>query len=59
MSPDLFAKKAFNLVAKNEAIIVVPWWWKLFWWLDRLSPSLGIIFARKNSQVMRKQLGIK
>jgi NAD(P)-dependent dehydrogenase (short-subunit alcohol dehydrogenase family) len=58
MSPDLFAKKALNLVGKNKAIIVIPWWWKSFWWITRLSPSLGIIFARNRSQVMRKQLGV-
>ncbi len=59
MTPDLFAKKALNLVAKNKAIIIVPWWWKLFWWVTRLSPSLGIILAQKNSQVMRKQLEVE
>jgi len=59
MSPDLFAKKALNLVAKNKAIIVVPWWWKIFWWVTRLSPSLGIILAQKNAQVMRKQLRVE
>lgn len=58
MSPDLFARKALNLVAKNKAIIIVPWWWKLFWWMNRLSPSLGIIFARKRSEKVRKQLGM-
>jgi NAD(P)-dependent dehydrogenase (short-subunit alcohol dehydrogenase family) len=59
MSPDLFAKKALNLVAKNKAIIIVPWWWKLFWWINRLSPSLGIIIARKRSEMVRKQLGMQ
>ena len=59
MSPDLFAKKALNLVAKNKAIIIVPWWWKLFWWINRLSPSLGIIVARKRSEMVRKQLGMQ
>ncbi len=59
MPPDLFAKKALNLVAKNKAIIIVPWWWSLFWWMNRLSPSLGIIVARKRSEKVRKQLGME
>ena len=59
MSPDLFAKKALNLVAKNKAIIIVPWWWKIFWWINRLSPSLGIIVARKRSEMVRKQLAME
>ena len=58
MSPDLFAKKVLNSVAKNKAIIIVPTWWKLFWWINRLSPSLGIFLAQKRFQKMQKELGI-
>ena len=58
MPPDIFAYKAINSVAKNKAIIIIPSWWKLFWWIDRLFPSLGIHLARKNFQKMQKQLGI-
>ena len=31
MSPNIFADKVLNLIAKNKAIIIVPSWWKLFW----------------------------
>jgi NAD(P)-dependent dehydrogenase (short-subunit alcohol dehydrogenase family) len=48
MSPDVFAKKALKLVAKNKAVIILPSWNKLFWWIDRFIPSLGMILARKN-----------
>jgi NAD(P)-dependent dehydrogenase (short-subunit alcohol dehydrogenase family) len=58
MSPDLFAKKVLNSVPKNKAIIIVPTWWKLFWWINRLSPSLGIFLAQKRFQKMQKELGI-
>jgi short-subunit dehydrogenase len=58
MPPDIFAYKAINAVAKNKAIIIVPSWWKLFWWINRLFPSLGINLARKNFQKVQKQLGI-
>ena len=58
ISPNIFAKKVLNSVAKNKAIIIVPSWWKLFWWIDRLSPSLGIFLAQKRFQKMQKEFGI-
>ena len=58
MPPDIFAYKAINSIAKNKAIIIVPSWWKLFWWIDRLFPSLGINLAGMNFQKVQKQLGI-
>jgi NAD(P)-dependent dehydrogenase (short-subunit alcohol dehydrogenase family) len=42
MDPDVFAGKVLRAVAGNEAIIVVPGWWKALWYLDRLSPSLSM-----------------
>ncbi len=41
MDPDVFAGKVLRAVARNEAIIVVPAWWRALWYLDRLSPSLS------------------
>jgi NAD(P)-dependent dehydrogenase (short-subunit alcohol dehydrogenase family) len=58
MSPDIFAEKVLNLVAKNKPIIIVPSWWKLFWWINRLSPSLGRFLAQKRFQKMQKELGM-
>jgi NAD(P)-dependent dehydrogenase (short-subunit alcohol dehydrogenase family) len=58
MSPDIFAEKVLNSVAKNKAIIIVPSWWKLFWWINRLSPSLGMFLAQKRFQKIQKELGI-
>lgn len=58
MPPNIFSKKVLNSVAKNKAIIIVPFWWKLFWWINRLSPSLGIFLAQKRFQKMQKELGI-
>jgi len=55
MPPNLFAEKVLNAVAKNKAIIIVPSWWKLFWWINRLSPALGIFLAQKQYQKMRKE----
>jgi short-subunit dehydrogenase len=57
MSPRIFAEKVLNAVAKNKAIIIFPSWWKLFWWTNRLSPSLGISLAQKRFQDTIKKLG--
>lgn len=48
ITAEVFAKKALDAVAKNQAIIVVPTLWKLFWWLYRLSPTLCLKIAAKN-----------
>jgi len=54
MSPDAFAKKALAAVAKNKAVIVIPSWWKLFWCVDRLCPSLATALARKSYSDLRE-----
>jgi NAD(P)-dependent dehydrogenase (short-subunit alcohol dehydrogenase family) len=59
LSPRVFAKKALNSVAKNKAIIVIPSWWKLFWWIYRLFPSLGILLAQKSFQDFQEKLGVQ
>ena len=59
MAPNLFAEKVLKAVAKNKAIIIVPSWWKKYWWADRLSPSLGIFFSQKRFQRVQKELGIE
>ncbi|MBI2895006.1 MAG: SDR family oxidoreductase [Deltaproteobacteria bacterium] len=41
MEPDAFAKKALRQIARNRSIIVLPWWWRLVFWLNRLSPDLA------------------
>jgi NAD(P)-dependent dehydrogenase (short-subunit alcohol dehydrogenase family) len=55
MPPELFAIKALDAVAKNKPIIILPSWWKIGWWLHRLSPSLGLFLAQKNFQDMGKK----
>ncbi len=58
MSPNLFAEKVLDSVAKNRAIIIVPSWWKVFWWINRLSPSLWVSFAQRSFQRRQKKMGI-
>jgi NAD(P)-dependent dehydrogenase (short-subunit alcohol dehydrogenase family) len=57
MAPNLFAEKVLKSVAKNRAIIIVPSWWKKYWWINRLSPSLGIFLSQKRFQKVQKELG--
>jgi short-subunit dehydrogenase len=46
MDPNAFAVRVLKAVARNRAIIIVPAWWKLAWWFNRLSPWLGERLAR-------------
>jgi short-subunit dehydrogenase len=56
ISAEQFAQRALRAVAKNRAIIVIPSWWKLVWWLYRLSPSLGLYLGRKGLALARRSL---
>jgi NAD(P)-dependent dehydrogenase (short-subunit alcohol dehydrogenase family) len=58
MPPDIFAPKVLNAIAKNKAIIIVPSRWKLIWWLNRLSPSLGMAFVQNRFQKMQKEYNL-
>ena len=58
ISPVVFARKALDSVARNKAIIIVPAWWKLFWWIDRSFPSAGIYLAQRDFRKVQRQLGI-
>ena len=58
MPPDLFAKRVLDLVAKNKAIIIVPSWWKVFWWINRYSPSLELFLSKRRFQKIQKEFGI-
>jgi len=42
MAPEKFAERALRAVLRGDAIIVVPTWWKAFWYLERLSPALSM-----------------
>jgi hypothetical protein len=42
----VFAERALRAVLRGDAIIVVPAWWKAFWYLERLSPALSMRFAK-------------
>jgi NADP-dependent 3-hydroxy acid dehydrogenase YdfG len=46
MPPEKFAERTLRAVLRGDAIIVVPAWWKAFWYLERLSPALSMRVAR-------------
>jgi NAD(P)-dependent dehydrogenase (short-subunit alcohol dehydrogenase family) len=56
MDPRKFAQKVLPAVARNRAIIIEPAWWKVFWWLNRLSPRLGEWLAGKALAKARRSL---
>jgi NAD(P)-dependent dehydrogenase (short-subunit alcohol dehydrogenase family) len=58
MAPEKFAVKTLNAISKNKAIIIIPSWYKLFWWLERLSPSLGIWMTQRFFRDAKKSFGI-
>jgi NAD(P)-dependent dehydrogenase (short-subunit alcohol dehydrogenase family) len=57
MDADVFATKALRAVARNEGIIVIPAWWKAFWYLERLSPALSARVWESFLGRMRAELG--
>ena len=46
MDVSLFARKVLDQVARNRAIIVVPGWNKIFWWIERASPALAVFLMK-------------
>jgi hypothetical protein len=41
MAPEALATRVLDAVERNRAIIIAPGWWKLLWYVERLSPALG------------------
>lgn len=56
MEPAPFARKVLRAVARNRAIIVVPAWWKVAWWVDRVAPALFIRLAARHAASLRPEL---
>ena len=56
MDPALFAEKVLDALARNKALIIVPGWWRLFWWLSRLSPALEFSLAQRSYRSARKAM---
>ena len=56
LDPALLAVKALDALARNSAIIIIPGWWRIFWWMSRLSPSLMRYLSARTYRSMQKAL---
>lgn len=56
MPADDFARQAVAAILRNDAIIVLPRWWKALWYVERLSPGLGLRVWRSVHARMRAEM---
>jgi len=56
MDPGMFAKKVIDKVASNKAIIIVPSWWRIFWWVGRISEPLAFFLSHLQHWNSRRML---
>jgi len=56
MDPRSFARKTLRQVDRNVPTIIVPAWWKLFWFIERLSPRLASWFWQTKYDQMHAEL---
>jgi NADP-dependent 3-hydroxy acid dehydrogenase YdfG len=54
MAPEKFAERALRAVLRGDATIVLPSWWKATWYLDRLSPTLSMLAAKRSLKQLRE-----
>lgn len=57
IEPDVFASRVLDHVARNRAIIVVPGWWRIFWWFDRFHSGIGSLLGKSIFDGMRREFG--
>jgi NAD(P)-dependent dehydrogenase (short-subunit alcohol dehydrogenase family) len=48
------ARSALNAIARNRAVIVTPWWWKLAWWVYRYFPAASVALSRKRYRASKE-----
>jgi NADP-dependent 3-hydroxy acid dehydrogenase YdfG len=56
MDPARFARAALRAVDRNRAVVIAPAWWRIAWWLERLSPSLSEWLAGVGASGLRREL---
>lgn len=52
--PAAAARRILRGVARDRAVIITPGWWRVFWWLGRVSPSLALLLARHGAARLRR-----
>lgn len=55
MDADRFAAVVLARLPADPAIVVAPAWWKVLWWLDRLSPRLGDALTLRTYRRLREK----
>jgi NAD(P)-dependent dehydrogenase (short-subunit alcohol dehydrogenase family) len=56
ISPEVLARKALAAIGRNQAVIIIPSWWKLVWVIDKISTSLSIFIWKKIFHEMKDNL---
>lgn len=56
MDPDRFARRALEAIDANEAVIVLPRFWKVLWYLERISPDASMKIWEKLYDRARAEL---
>ena len=56
MDPSLFAERVLDALARNKPIIIVPGWWRLLWWIGRLSPGLEAYLVQQSYRSARRAM---
>lgn len=56
MEPAPFARRVLRALERNPSFIIVPGWWRVFWYLDRASPSLGERLAVRSLRRLKRML---
>jgi NAD(P)-dependent dehydrogenase (short-subunit alcohol dehydrogenase family) len=56
MDPDDFARKVLRHIARNSSIIIEPSWWRVMYWMGRMSPPLMDWIAARSFRYLKREL---
>jgi NAD(P)-dependent dehydrogenase (short-subunit alcohol dehydrogenase family) len=56
MDPKRFAEKVIDQIERNKGIIIVPSWWRIFWWVGRISEPLAFFLSHLQHWNSRRML---
>ena len=54
LAPEKFAERVLRAVLRDDAIIIVPAWWKALWYLEGLSPAMSMRLGRLTLKRIRE-----
>jgi NAD(P)-dependent dehydrogenase (short-subunit alcohol dehydrogenase family) len=56
MDPAWLVPRALDQVARNRGLIVIPFSWRLMWYMDRAAPTLSLALLQRAMRLMERQL---